>query len=349
MDKFNILDCTLRDGGYINKWNFSDDTIRQLIHGLTTASIDFIEVGYLNNSVHCSHTTQFDTIEKIISFLPDDRKNCTFLAMADVDQFTLNDLSTFTGSSIDGIRVVFYKHQIDQAISLAHGVRQKGYKLFMQPMVTIDYTMNEFAGLMRQIARLEPYAVSIVDSFGYMIKEDFRKYFKIIDNLLEPDVLIDFHSHNNMNLAFITAQDVLEYETTRKLIIDASLYGMGRGAGNLNTELITNYYNMTMGQKYNIQLILELIGQYIMPIYRQRSWGYSPYLFITGLYHCHPNYACYLLEEYDVSVSDFEAFILTIPDEMKTRCRKPYVLQMWKSFKKEHASYEKKTDRKVPS
>lgn len=332
MDKYNLLDCTLRDGGYINRWDFDDSAIADIIKNLIEAGLDFIEVGYLNNQGKPQNSTQFLSIEKIKEYLPKNRKKCSLLAMADVQQFAIENLTEYTGNSIDGIRVVFYKHQIGQAIELAKAVQDKGYKLFMQPMVTIDYSIDEYTELVHKIAELNPYGVSIVDSFGYMLKEDFRKYFKILDNLLENDAVIGFHSHNNMNLAFITAQDILEYNTSRRIVIDSSLYGMGRGAGNLNTELIANYYNMIMGHKYTIKIILDLISKYIMPIYQQRSWGYSPYLFITALYHYHPNYASYLLEEHNVSVSDFESFIHTIPAEMKTKCRKLYVLEMWKKF-----------------
>ncbi|MBD5529282.1 MAG: homocitrate synthase [Lachnospiraceae bacterium] len=332
MDKYNLLDCTLRDGGYINQWDFKDQAIVDMIRNLIEAGLDFIEVGYLNNQGKLGNSTQFTSIEKIQEYLPQDRKDSVLLAMADVQQFTAADLTEYTGNSIDGIRVVFYKYQIEEAMELAKAVKEKGYKLFMQPMVTIDYSIDEYAELVHKIAELNPYAVSIVDSFGYMLKEDFRKYFKILDNLLEKDAVVGFHSHNNMNLAFITAQDILEYNTSRRIVIDSSLYGMGRGAGNMNTELIANYYNMTLGHKYNIKIILDMISKYIMPIYQQRAWGYSPYLFITALYHCHPNYASYLLEEYNVSVSDFERFIHTIPTEMKTKCRKPYVLEMWERF-----------------
>ena len=331
MDKFNILDCTLRDGGYMNQWSFADTVISEIIGGLASAGLDFIEVGYLNKSIKKKNTTQFENTEVISKFLK--KSGCIYLAMADADQFSAENLSDCDGTSIDGIRVIFYKHQIEQAMLLAEAVKEKGYFLFMQPMVTIDYTMDEYVRLIKKIARLRPYAVSIVDSFGYMLKEDFRKYFKVIDNLIEPEVFVGFHSHNNMNLAFITAQDILEYDTCRKLILDASLYGMGRGAGNLNTELITNYYNMVLGQKYDIPGIMHLIGEYIMPIYSQRAWGYSPYLFLTGLYHYHPNFACYLLEEFDVSVSEFDRFLHTIPDEMRTKCRKDYVVSMWKKYK----------------
>ncbi len=333
MDKFNLLECTLRDGGYITKWNFSDNMIKDTIKSLTEAKLDFVEVGYLHREKEGCNTTQFKNIEMIGNFLPEERGNTLYLAMADVQQFFPKDLTPYTGKSIDGIRIVFYKHQINEAITLAKAVKDAGYKLFMQPMVTIDYSIDEYASLTERIATLNPYAVSIVDSFGYMLKSDFRLYFKVLDNILDSEVLIGFHSHNNMNLAFITAQDILEYNTMRRLIIDASLYGMGRGAGNLNTELIANYYNMTLGNKYDSSKILYVLSKYIMPIAAEKNWGYSPYLFLTGLYHYHPNFACYLLEEYpDVTVAEFERFIKTIPEEMKTRCKKNYVLEKWNEF-----------------
>jgi 4-hydroxy 2-oxovalerate aldolase len=201
-------------------------------------------------------------------------------------------------------------------------------------MVTIDYSKEEYTKLMKDISLIDPYAVSIVDSFGYMSKEDFRGYFKILDEVLPHEVSIGFHSHNNMQLAFITAQDVLEYRTERRLIIDSSLYGMGRGAGNLHTELIANYYNKAIREKYDIIKILDLISTYIMPIKKTKSWGYSPYFFLTGLYRCHPNFAAFLLEEEEVSVSEFKAFIETIPDEMRTKCRREYVRELFRKFKR---------------
>lgn len=332
MDKFNLLECTLRDGGYITGWHFEDEMIKDTVKKLIESNLDFVEIGYLNNVASQNNMTQFKTIDQIADFIPEDRKDCTILAMADVLQFKPEDLTPYDGKSIDGIRVVFYKHQIEEALAMSKAIKEAGYKLFVQPMVTIDYTVDEYAGLAKEIAKLEPYAVSIVDSFGYMLKSDFRQYFKILDNILAPETVIGFHSHNNMNLAFITAQDILEYDTSRRLVIDASLYGMGRGAGNLNTELIANYYNMTLGNKYDTVKILSLISDYIMPIQKQKRWGYSPYMFITGLYHYHPNFACYLLDEFDVPVAVFEKFIQTVPEEMRTKCRKPYVIDKWKEF-----------------
>ena len=336
MDKFNLLECTLRDGGYITNWHFSDQMIRDVIRDCVDAHFDFIEVGYLNHKPYESNTTQFQTIEQIKDFLPKDRRNSVLLAMVDVDQFSPQDLTPYSGQSIDGIRVVFYKHQVEKALIMCEAVKKNGYKLFVQPMVTIDYSVDEYASLSKEIAQLNPYAVSIVDSFGYMIKSDFRQYFKILDNILPESSAIGFHSHNNMNLSFITGQDILEYQTMRRLIIDASLYGMGRGAGNLQSELIANYYNMVLGHKYDTTRIINLISKYIMPIYETKKWGYSPYFFLTGLHHCHPNYVTYLLQEHQISVAEFDAYIKTIPQEMYTKCRKPYVLEMYDKFIAKH-------------
>ncbi len=332
MSKYNLLDCTLRDGGYIVNWEFLDEDIKALTKGLVDANFDYVEVGYLNNRPYTPNNAIFNNIEQISSFIPSDRKKSIILAMADVAQFTPNDLTPYTGNSIEGIRVVFYKRQIKEAMEMCKAIKENGYKLLVQPMVTIDYSMDEYSMLSQEIAQFDPYAVAIVDSFGYMVKNDFRQYYRILDNTLPTDTRIGFHSHNNMQLAFITAQDILDYETTRNLIIDSSLLGMGRGAGNLNTELIANYYNMTLGYKYDISLILNLISKYIMPISQTKTWGYSPYLFLTGFYHCHPNFATYLLEKHSISVADFEKFIQLIPLDMFTKCTKAYVEELYQKF-----------------
>jgi 4-hydroxy 2-oxovalerate aldolase len=333
MDRLNLLDCTLRDGGYIVNWEFSECSMKEMIEGLIAAHLDCVEVGYLNNRPYVPNTSIFNNIVQISDLLPGNRDGVMILAMADVTQFFPEDITPNTNCSIDGIRVVFYKHQTEAAMKLCKAVRENGYRLLVQPMVTIDYSQEEYRKLMKDISLIDPYAVSIVDSFGYMSKEDFREYFKILDEVLPQEVSIGFHSHNNMQMAFITAQDVLEYRTERRLIIDSSLYGMGRGAGNLHTELIANYYNKAIREKYDIIKILDLISTYIMPIKKTKSWGYSPYFFLTGLYRCHPNFAAFLLEEEEVSVSEFKAFIETIPDEMRTKCRREYVRELFQKFK----------------
>lgn len=332
MDRCTILDCTLRDGGYITDWHFGEETIKNVIVSLCRANLDYIECGYINPKIDEKGRAIFPNIETVGKYLPKEYRDKVFLAMADCDQVKPEDITPFSGESVDGIRVVFYKRQVDNAYEVCKAVKRMGYKLFVQPMVTIDYSFEEYGKLIERFSELEPYAISIVDSFGYMNKEDFSNYFSLLDSKLSKEVTVGFHSHNNMQLAFVTAQDAMNYRTDRKIMIDASLYGMGRGAGNLNTEIITNYYNRVNGMKYDIAQIMEIISQEIMPIAKEHTWGYSPYLFLTGLYHCHPNFACFLLENHDVSVKEFESFLKLIPDDMRTKCRRPYVEELYKSF-----------------
>ena len=336
MKTVKILDCTLRDGGYINQWDFGKKVIKKIVTDLTKSNLDLIEIGYLNKDASIDSKSIYKTISEASLVIP--KKNCAnkclYLAMADVDQFLPENLEPYKKGYIDGIRVVFYKHQIPKALKMCEAVSKAGYKLFVQPMVTIDYTLSEYCELINQISALNPYAVSIVDSFGYMGKSELIKYFQLLDSNLDENVLIGFHSHNNMQMALLNSEALLSYVTNRTIIIDASLYGMGRGAGNLNTELITNYYNETIAYKYNINIILSLIGEFIYPISLEKHWGYSPYFYLTALYHCHPNYVSYLLSEKEVSVNEFEKFLKTIPLEYKTKCRKPSVLEFYENFKK---------------
>lgn len=336
-----LLDCTLRDGGYITNWVFGNENMKRIAKDLTDANFDLIELGYLNKDVKDKNKSIFQTIDDANKIIPKNRKKSMYLAMADVDQFLPENVPDYKPGDIDGIRVVFYKHQIDKAMVMCERIAQAGYKLFVQPMVTIDYTEAEYARLIDRIVKLNPYAVSIVDSFGYMTKHELKYYFDLLDARLDPDCLIGFHSHNNMQLSVLNAESLFNYDTNRTIVIDSSIYGMGRGAGNLNTELIANYYNQNVQNKYNIGKVMSLISDIIYPIYQEKKWGYSPYYFLTACYHCHPNYAAYILSENKVSVNEFEEFLSVIPDEFRVKCKKPHALEMFNEFKKYKAEQSK--------
>ena len=323
---------------FITNWVFGRDNILRMAKDLTKANFDLIEVGYLNKDVNDLNKSIFQTIAKASEIIPlEHRKDQVYLAMADVDQFLPENVEEHKEGYIDGIRVVFYKHQIEKAMIMCRKVADAGYKLFVQPMVTIDYTAEEYALLIDRIVELHPYAVSIVDSFGYMTNNDLRYYFNILDKRLQKDCTIGFHSHNNMQLSVLNAETLFNYTTERDIIIDSSLFGMGRGAGNLNTELIANYYNENVKEKFNIAIVMSLISDIIYPIYQEKKWGYSPYYFLTACYHCHPNYAAYLLSEHEVSINEFERFLKTIPPEYRIKCKKPKTLELYEEYKRKNA------------
>lgn len=115
--------------------------------------------------------------------------------------------------------------------------------------------------------------------------------FYLVDHNLNRNISVGFHSHNNLQLSFANAQELMQLNTPRRLIVDASIYGMGRGAGNLNTELVTQYINSNLGLKYDNLEILEIIDEYIRPLSMKYNWGYDAAYYIASVAGCHPNYA----------------------------------------------------------
>jgi 4-hydroxy 2-oxovalerate aldolase len=149
-----------------------------------------------------------------------------------------------------------------------------------------------------------------------------------------------FHSHNNTNQSLTVAQYILSNVRDHDFVIDASLMGMGKCAGNLHTEHLVKAYNTTLGGSYDADIIIETITQYIAPLKDQFYWGPNIYYYITALNYMHANYATFFLEcvqaqnDFDKkkTAADFLRFINTIPAEMKTTCKRPYVNEMYEAF-----------------
>lgn len=314
MKKNYILDCTLRDGGYCNQWQFGEENIRQIIRKLTKSRIDIIECGFLTEKTDFNENiTRFDKIERLKTYIK--RKNeSLYVLMANYGEYDFNKLPENEGI-IDGIRVAFHKEDLEKALAVCQTIKKKGYKVFVQPMVSLRYTDSDFIELLLQMNKIMPYAFYIVDSFGSMKERDLRRLFYLADHNLDENILLGFHSHNNLQLALSNAQTLLNTNTERSLIIDSSVMGMGRGAGNLNTELITQYLNKTGTPKYKIDYLLKIIDEVLTKFYENNAWGYSLPNYLSAVYECHPNYATYLEKRKSLTVEDmkkiFESFNIT--------------------------------------
>ena len=238
MNKVQVLDCTLRDGGYCNEWEFGFENSKKILIGLVEANVEIIECGFITNRVtYNPEITKFNTIYEMAKIIPENRKGKMFVAMMNYGEYEIEDLSDYDGSSIDGIRVAFHKKDFAEAIKFCKRLKDKGYHVFVQAMVSLSYTDKEFLDLISSVNEIDPYAFYIVDSFGMMKEKDLLRLFYMIENNLKDNIWIGFHSHNNMQLAYSNAQRLITIQTNRNLIIDSTIMGMGRGAGNLNTEL----------------------------------------------------------------------------------------------------------------
>lgn len=333
MSSVSLLDCTLRDGGYVNNWNFTHDQINSTVINLTNANIDYIEIGYITSVTSAVGGTQFGGISEVSRFLPEDKRNSIYLAMADCSMYDISELEYRTPKTVDCIRVVFYKRQIEQAFRFCEGVIDKGYGLIIQPMVTIDYSMEEYEALIMKFQKRFPlYSVAVVDSFGCMNGKQIGQYMKVLNRCLSREIKIGFHGHNNKNLALQNALEFINVAGERDIIIDGSVNGMGRGAGNLYTELIAEYLNENGNGNYIAKPLIRIMSEITEPASKEHPWGYNPFYMLTARYRLHPNFAKFIQENHEVSVNEFENLLKMIPESMRSKCTRPYVEELYSRF-----------------
>ena len=326
-NNIKVLDCTLRDGGYINDWNFGTRAIHSILNNLVKANLDYIECGYLKELTYDTNKTFFPSIEELNSILPQGVSS-KFCMMINYGEYDINKIPSTNKDSII-LRVAFKKSQYQEAARYCEALKNKGYDVFMNPMNTSSYTARELLDLIETVNDLRPKVLTIVDSFGSMKESDVLRMFYLMDSTLRKDIAIGFHSHNSLQLSFSNAQAVIINNTGRNLIIDSSIFGMGRGAGNLCTELIIQYMNDHQNGKYNLVHVLKSIDEDINPIYISKPWGYSVPYYLAATNKCHPNYATYLTDKHTVSVEEINKIIGHLPDEDKAFFNKDLIKKIY--------------------
>jgi len=211
-------------------------------------------------------------------------------------------------------------------------IKEKGYKIFIQPVGINSYSDIELINLIEKVNLIEPYAFYIVDTLGILNKKSITYLFGILDNNLKKSINIGYHSHNNLQLAFSNAQEIIDWATNRSIIIDASVFGMGRGAGNLCTELLTSYLNNNYSNRYITGCILEIIDEEILKIFSTTPWGYNTPYYLSATHRCHPNYATFLLSKQTLPAMAISKILTSIRNEKKDLYDKNYIESLYISF-----------------
>ena len=309
-----LLDCTLRDGAYIVDAKFGTSAIKGIIDKLQKANIEIIECGWLKNAEHKIGTTFFHVPEDISMYVNRKSENSIFVAMIDWDRYDLDYLPDNENSILDAIRVVFPRGKAKEGIEVGRKILAKGYKVFFQAANTLAYSDEELVELARYVNGINAEALSIVDTFGAMYEEDLDRIIEKLDEHLDPRIKLGFHSHNNQQLSFALTQyfvNRLQY-SERDVVVDASLCGMGRGAGNTTTELAASFLNRKYNCNYEMDQILDAIDLYMEYFKANYSWGYSTPYFISGMYCCHVNNISYLLKNHRTNARDMNEIIKSL-------------------------------------
>lgn len=316
-----LLDCTLRDGAYIVDANFGTPSIKGIIKKMEDANVDIIECGWLKNTPHKTGTTFFHLPQDIEQYLIEKKQKSTYVAMIDWDRYDLEQLPEYDGKSIDAIRVVFPKNKFREGIALGKKIEEKGYKVYFQAANTLGYLDEELLQLAQEVNKAKPEALSIVDTFGAMYWDDLERIITLLNNNLDKEIKLGFHSHNNQQLSFSLSMQFVENlaDSGRSVIVDSSLCGMGRGAGNATTELMANYLNLKHHGKYDMNMIMDAIDMYMEYFKENYSWGYSTPYFIAGMYCCHVNNISYLQRNHRTNAKDMHNIIETLAPEERRK------------------------------
>ena len=317
-----MLDCTLRDGAYIVNSNFGVAAIKGIIKKMQDANVDIIECGWLKDKEHVIGTSFYHVPQDLKQYIIAPKKNCQFVVMIDWDRYDLTALPDCDYSSIDAIRVVFPHGKHKEGIEVARKIAQKGYHAYLQAANTLAYSNEELIDLADEVNQSEIESLSIVDTFGAMYYEDLKRIVEVLDNHLRKDIKLGFHSHNNQQLSFalsIFFVDWIITNSTRNAIVDASLCGMGRGAGNATTELIANYLNRHQLGNYDMDSIMDAIDTYMQPFLENYKWGYSTPYFIAGVYCCHVNNIAYLINNHRTNAKDMRNIIQSMSEEERRK------------------------------
>ena len=317
LSKINILDCTLRDGAYIVNGVFGEPAIRGIINKLQNANIDIIECGWLKNDTCVDGTTYYHLPSDLEKYLSGKSEKVKYVAMIDWDRYDLQNLPECDGKSIDAIRVVFPHNHYAEGMALGGVIKSKGYEVFFQAANTLAYSDEELVELATIANQVKPSSLSIVDTFGAMYGEDLSRIVNVLDKHLDKDIALGFHSHNNQQMSFALSMQFVDLlkNSGRDCIVDSSLCGMGRGAGNATTELVVNYINRKYGGNYDMNEVMDAIDMYMQYFLENYSWGYSIPYFIAGMYCTHVNNIAYLLKNHRTNAKDMRNIVESLSEE----------------------------------
>ena len=329
-----VLDCTLRDGGYVNNFAFGEQFAKQIISCLMEAGLEYIEVGFLRNTKTETETTVYTTSEELKSLLPRRKNNSKLFTMIVYGKYYIDNLPPKSILPIDGIRVTFKKNELDDALKYIKAIKDKGYIVSANPTGINDYSDKELLEMIEKVNQYHPDIFAIVDTLGVLKRDDLMRLFYLINHNLSSDIILAFHSHNNLQLSFSNAQALIEAGNKRELIIDSSIRGMGRGAGNLCTELLLQYLNDNHGGNYNLIPILKCVDEQINKIFAQNPWGYNLPYYLAASLQVHPNYASFLTNKASISVESMNEILSSIPNNKKSNFDENLIQNTRRYFKK---------------
>nr|WP_309101170.1 aldolase catalytic domain-containing protein [Fredinandcohnia onubensis] len=282
-----IIDCTIRDGGLVNNWDFSVEFVQDLYNCLSAAGVEYMEIGYKNSPRLLNATEpnpwRFLDDNFLKEIIPE-KKTTKLSALVDIGRVDPADILPREESVLDMIRVACYVREVDKGLELVKMFHDLGYETSLNIMALSSVPERQLIEAFEMVKASPVDVVYIVDSFGSLAPTDIEHQVKKFQEML-PNKQLGIHTHNNMQLAFANTLAAMRNGVT---YLDSSVYGMGRAAGNCHTELLVSYIQKS---SYEIKPVLSIIEKHMIEMRQKWEWGYIiPYM-ISGMLNEHPRVA----------------------------------------------------------
>ncbi len=296
MSKINVLDCTLRDGGYVNDWQFGDANAKHIVELLSRTGIDYVEVGFIKLCDYQNDKIQFNEMSQVADLFKPTTQKLSLIVEVGYG-YPIEKFPDHSEKTADLVRVIMWKRMLKEGYDYCKALIEKGYEVGVQATRTEQYSDSEFADFVDMFSELNPKGIYIVDTFGLLDKPNLLRYAEIADAHLGNGICLGYHAHDNMGQSFSNALAMLEHKWEHDVMLDASVMGMGRGAGNLCLELLLKYLNDYYEGKYSLSEIYEIAGTYLQPIFKQTPWGYSIPYHLSAVNKRNPTYVGYMKDK----------------------------------------------------
>jgi len=307
---FKILDCTVRDGGYLNNWEYDIKFVKELYRALSKSGIDFFEIGFRSTEKYFD-PKQYGpwrfTPESLISEVTQGLSSIPIALMVDYGKMEIDEIPDRKDSLAAMYRVAVNQNMVLEAIEFCNKLSEKGYITCIQLMGIVNYSDDSFIEIIKPLRDSLITYVYFADSYGSLLPSDIRYY---IDRFSITGKKIGFHPHNNMQLSFANTLEAIKYGID---IVDGTVFGMGRGAGNLPTEILLSHLeNRTQNDQYNTLPVLDIIDRFMVDLKNKFPWGYDlPYM-LSGMFKVHPYYSKTIVDYREFSIEDITRALETI-------------------------------------
>jgi len=284
-----VLDCTIRDGGLINNYHFTDDFVKAVYRAACDSAVDIIELGkklavsadYSRKKFGKWNFCDDDDLKMIIdSYACENRPKIA--VMFDIGRVDINALKPCDQSPFDMARIACYVPDIDKGLELVKRSKDLGYETTINIMAVSAAIRTELVEALNQVEETDELDfLYLVDSYGAFYSEQVTDYLRLYKKYA-PGKELGFHGHNNQQLAFSNTQQAIIDGVN---LLDATINGIGRGAGNCNLELLLNFLK---NPKFDVRPVYKAIQEVFVPLREEIEWGFNDIYGISGHLNQHP-------------------------------------------------------------